>query len=452
MRVRLFRDDGLGNASYLVRTSDARAVLIDPDRRFRRYVAAAEDAGVEIAAVLDTHLHADFVSGAQDLRAATGAELYEPAEAGVPFPHRPVKPGERFELDDVEVEVLGTPGHAPEHVSYVFRHRDGRSPVLFSGGALIAGGAARTDLAGPELTDRLTRDAFETLRHEFADLPDDTPLMPTHGAGSFCSTGSGGAEHTSTLGTERTTNPLLAMTEEAFLHDWPASFPRTPAYFARMREVNWSGPRLRSDIEPPRPLDARSFAAAVSEHDAVVVDVRGKDAYAEGHGQGALAIPFRDSFPTWVGWLVPPEATLLFVLDGVSLDDVVDACLLVGLERFGGYLDGGIDAWRAAGLPVRSLPGIVSEDTVPWLEMGAQPIDVREPDELERGAVAGSVAIPLGDLPHRTADLPSGRPLLVYCSSGMRSTSAASILERAGVGPVVNLAGGYGAWREAGRD
>jgi hydroxyacylglutathione hydrolase len=448
--VRLFRDDGLGNGSYLVRTGGARAVLVDPDRRFRRYVAAAEQEGVEIAAVLDTHLHADFVSGAHDLRAATGAELYEPAEAGVPFPHRPVKPGERFELDDVEVEVLGTPGHAPEHVSYVFRS-DAEDPVLFSGGALIVGGAARTDLAGPELTERLTRDEYETLRHAFEDLPDDTSLMPTHGAGSFCSTGGSGGDHTSTLGAERATNPLLAMKEDAFIHDWPATFPRTPAYFARMREVNWSGPRLRSDIEPPRPLDARAFAAAASGRDAVVVDVREKEAYAEGHGQGALAIPFRDSFPTWIGWLVPPEATLLFVLDGVPLDEVVDACLLVGLERFGGYLDGGIDAWGSAGLPVRSLPGIVSEDAVPWLEMGAQPIDVREPDELERGKVAGSVAIPLGDLPQRTSEVPSG-PLLVYCASGMRSTTAASILERAGVGPVVNLKGGYGAWQEAGRD
>jgi hydroxyacylglutathione hydrolase len=184
----------------------------------------------------------------------------------------------------------------------------------------------------------------------------------------------------------------------------------------------------------------------------VVVDVRPAADHAEAHGEGALAIPFRDAFPTWLGWLVPPEARLLFVLDGTSLDDVVDASLLVGLERFGGYLDGGIDAWRTAGLPVRSLPSIGSEDTVPWVRAGAQPLDVREPDEVERGTIAGAVAIPLGDLPRRLDALPSGRPLLVYCASGMRSTTAASILERAGVGPVVNLRGGYGAWREAGRD
>jgi hydroxyacylglutathione hydrolase len=131
---------------------------------------------------------------------------------------------------------------------------------------------------------------------------------------------------------------------------------------------------------------------------------------------------------------------------------VVDACTLVGFERFDGYLQGGIDAWRAAGLPVRSLPAIGAEDTVPWLQMGAQPIDVREPDELERGAIAGAASIPLGDLPGSVGKLPSGRPLLVYCASGLRSTTAASLLERAGVGPVVNLKGGYGAWQEAGRD
>jgi hypothetical protein len=149
--VQLFRDGGLGNGSYLVEVSAGRAVLIDPDRRVRRYLEAAKARGFEIAGVLDTHLHADFVSGAQDIRAETGAELYEPAEAGVSFPHTPVAPGERIDLEDVAVEVLATPGHSPEHVSYVFRREGETAPVLFSGGALIVGGAARSDLAGPEL-------------------------------------------------------------------------------------------------------------------------------------------------------------------------------------------------------------------------------------------------------------------------------------------------------------
>ncbi len=451
MDVRLFKDEGLGNGSYLVDVGAGRALIVDPDRRTGRYLAAAADRDLEIVAALETHLHADFVSGALEIRAATGAELYVPAEAGVPFPHRPVEPGTRFGVGDLEVEVLATPGHAPEHLSYVVRQEGEATPVLFSGGALIVGGAARTDLSGAELTERLTRQAFETLHHAFADLPDETPLLPTHGGGSFCSAGSG-TKQTSTLGEERATNPLLSMSDRTFLESWPATFPRTPAYFARMREVNWAGPRLRSDIEMPAALAPAAFAEAASQPGSVVVDVRDPGSYAEAHGEGALAIPFRDSFPTWLGWLVPADARILLVLGDASLDDVVDACALVGFERFDGYLDGGIDAWRAAGLPVRSLPAIGAEDTVPWLQMGAQPIDVREPDELERGAIAGAVSVPLGDLPQAAGSLPHGRPLLVYCASGMRSTTAASLLERAGVGPVVNLKGGYGAWQEAGRD
>jgi glyoxylase-like metal-dependent hydrolase (beta-lactamase superfamily II)/rhodanese-related sulfurtransferase len=451
MDVQLFRDAGLGNGSYLIDVGGQHGVLVDPDRRAGRYLVAADERGLAITAVLDTHLHADFVSGAHDVRAETGAELYEPAEAGVPFPHRPVRPGAWLDIGDVEVEVLSTPGHSTEHVSYVFRREGDTAPVLFSGGALIVGGAARSDLAGSELTDHLTQHQYETLQRAFSDLPDETLLMPTHGAGSFCSAGRG-TKQTSTLGEERRTNPLLSMSEQEFLTSWPASFPRIPAYFARMREVNWSGPRLRKDIEMPRPLTPEAFAAAASEQGSVVVDVRDPASYAEAHGEGALAIPFRDAFPTWIGWLVPPDARLLLVLGEASLEDVVDACLLVGLERFDGYLEGGMEAWRAAGLPVRSLPAIGSEDVVSWLERGAQPLDVREPDELELGRVAGAVSVPLGDLPQHVAALPAGRPLLVYCASGMRSTTAASILERAGVGPVVNLRSGYGAWREAGRD
>lgn len=451
MEVHLFRDAGLGNGSYLIEMGPGRAVLIDPDRRVRRYLDAARDRGLEIVGVLDTHLHADFVSGAQDLRAETGAELYEPAEAAVPFPHTGATPGERIDLGDVEVEVLFTPGHSPEHLSYVFRHDGDAAPVLFSGGALIVGGAARSDLAGPELTDHLTHHEFETLQRAFSELPDETVLNPTHGGGSFCAAGSG-TKHTSTLGEERKTNPLLSMSEHEFLTSWPASFPRTPAYFSRMREINWSGPRLRKDIEMPRPLAPEAFAAAASDPGSIVVDVRDPASYAEAHGQGALAIPFRDSFPTWLGWLVPADARLLFVLGETALEDVVDASLLVGLERLEGYLDGGMDAWREAGLPVLSFPAIGPDDVVSWLEKGAQALDVREPDELELGGVAGAVSVPLGDLPQHVSVLPAGRPLLVYCASGMRSTTAASLLERAGVGPVVNLRGGYGAWREAGRD
>jgi hydroxyacylglutathione hydrolase len=454
VRIEFFHDEGLGNGSYLLEVTSGKAVAIDPDRRIARYLRMAEDLGWQIVGVLDTHLHADFVSGSLDLVRATGAELLLPAEAEAGFDHRAVKPGERIELADVELEVRATPGHAPEHVSYVAR-ADGRDDdlALFSGGALIAGGAARTDLFSPAMTDELTRAQFRSAREAFEDLPDETRIYPTHGSGSFCSAGTGGP-HVSTLAAERRGNPVLRFEgdADAFVAWWPTTFPSTPSYFARMREVNRQGPAPVDGIAAPAPLDPAAFDQARHVSGTVVVDARQIDAYAGGHIDGSISIPFRASFPTWLGWIVPADARLLFVADPTDLAAIVDASLLVGDEAFAGWLSGGIDGWIDAGFPTRSLPTIGPHDAVPWLEMGAQPLDVREPDEFELGHVAGAANVPLGSLAYRLDDVPPGRPLLLYCSSEQRSASAASVLERRGVGPVVNLRGGYGAWRQAQRD
>ncbi len=324
--------------------------------------------------------------------------------------------------------------------------------MLFSGGALIVGGAARSDLAGPELTDHLTHHEFETLQRAFSELPDDTVLNPTHGGGSFCAAGSG-KQHTSTLGEERMTNPLLSMSEQEFLTSWPASFPRTPVYFSRMREINWSGARLRKDIEMPRPLTPEAFAAAASHEGSIVVDVRDPASYAEAHGQGALAIPFRDAFPTWLGWLVPADARLALRTGRHGArgrrrrEPPGRARAVRGLPRRAGWTRGARPVCPSAPCP-RSVPTTWSRGSrrVPRRStcgnrMSSSSAASREPCRC-RSATCRSM---LGTLP-------AGRPLLVYCASGMRSTTAASLLERAGVGPVVNLKGGYGAWQEAGRD
>ena len=451
MEVLWFQHEGLGNSSYLVEIAPGKALAVDPDRRVRRYIEAAERRGWQIVAAIDTHIHADFVTGGLDLRALTGAELYWPKEAQVAFSHHGVVAGERLEIGDVEIEVRATPGHTPEHMSYVVRASGSESlPHLFSGGALIAGGAARTDLLSPEMTEPLTRAQFRTIHEAFADLPDETLLRPTHGAGSFCSAG---AETTATtLGVERMRNPLMRRTDEdEFVGWWPTTFPAIPAYFSRMREVNRSGPKLASQIVAPPRLSPSEFMAAANAG-AVVIDARPGEAYALGHIEGALAIEYRDAYATWLGWLVPAGADLLFVCDGVPLEQVLEESLLVGYERFAGVLDGGMDAWISQGLPVRSLPMIGPQDTVPWLELGASPVDVRELDEFELGHVAGAKHIPLGELAERAGELPTGRPLLTYCALGFRSVTAASVLESLGIGPVVNLRGGYGAWRQAGRD
>lgn len=451
MDVVKIEHEGLGNTSYLVEVAPGKALAVDADRRVSRYLDAAAEHGWEFVAVADTHLHADFVTGSLELRERTGAVQLMPESAGAAFPHRGVVPGERIEVGDSEIEVLATPGHAPEHVSFVLRRGSGEPPMLFSGGALIAGGAARSDLVAPDLTERLTRAQFHTLHEAFRDLPDATLLMPTHGGGSFCSVGGDGAEAT-TVGAERAANPLLAMAdEEEFVRWWPSTFPAAPAYFFRMRAINVAGPRSLADVVQPLPMSPAAFEEAVADG-ALILDVRRAKDYAAAHVPGSLSIQFRDAFATWLGWIVPPDVALVFVADGVPLARVVEESLLVGYERFAGWLEGGLDVWRESGRPVAALDLVDVEGAADLLEQGALPLDVREPDEFALGHLAGAELVPLGSLEERLPGLSMDRPILTYCASGQRSTTAASILERHGARRVANLRGGYGAWQDAVRD
>jgi len=443
-----FVHEGLGNSSYLVGLGNGDAVLMDPDRTAARYFRAAEERGWRIVAAFETHIHADFVTGATEVIDAASAPVYISHEAPMAYPHKGLKHGDRTRLDGAEVEVIASPGHTPEHVSYVLRTGEG-PPALFSGGALTAGAAARTDLVAPELTEPLTRAQFRTIRGAFNALPDETLLLPTHGGGSFCTAGSAG-ERTSTLGRERASNPLLLYEDEDEFTRWfPTTFPAVPAYFSRMRDVNQSGPRLRRDIPMPRPLAPDEFREAAK--DALVLDVRQVEEYARGHIPSSLSDAFRSSYATWLGWLVPLGTPLLFVLGRAPLDTVIDESLLIGHERFAGFLEGGVEAWEVAGLPLKTLSIIDSRAAREMLSDGATPIDVREPDEFGGGHVPGALHVPLGRLQQELDRLPRDRPLVAYCGHGERSTTASSILERNGFADVRNLEGGMDAWRATGQ-
>jgi len=448
MNVIPFVHEGLGNSSYLVGLGQGEALLVDPDRTASRYLAAAEGRGWRISTVLETHVHADFITGAVELAAATQATVLHSDTAGVNYPHRAVSHGERITFAHSEIEVIASPGHSPEHMSYVLRSASGEPPLLFSGGAITAGGAARTDLVSPEMTEPLTRSTFDTLREAFAHLPDKTLLLPTHGGGSFCSSGTTG-ERTSTLGQERATNPLLLHTEEAeFVRWFPTTFPAIPAYFSRMRPANEAGPRLRREIAMPQPLSPEQFRAAAAT--ALVVDTRPIADYAQAHMRGSLSIAFRASLATWLGWLAPEGAHLLFVLGDDSLDAVVDESLLVGYESFAGYLTGGIDAWERASLEVMSTTVLDAQAVRRAIVDGAAVLDVREPTEHATGHIEGSINVPVGSLLANLARVPRDRPIVTYCEMGERSTSAASILEAAGYEDLRNLDGGIIAWHQAG--
>lgn len=441
MEVVPFVHEGLGNSSYLVGLPTGEALLTDPDRSVGRYLQAAEARGWRITTVLETHLHADFISGARELAGAVGARLLIPSGAHARFGHVALEAGERVHVDGLEVEAVASPGHTPEHLSYVLRNA-AAPPALFSGGSLIVGGAARTDLIALESTDGLTRAQYHTLRHAFEALPDATLLFPTHGAGSFCSMGNSNGERTSTLGNERANNPLLAMADEDEFARWfPTTFPAAPSYFFRLRAVNQAGPRLRGEIPSPTALPPAEAERARAQG-ALIVDTRSASDYAAGHIPGALSNPFRDAFGVWLGWLVAPETPLLFVAGHEGIDRVVEEALLVGCERLVGWLDGGMRAWEQAALPKVATPFVDGDTARRAIRSGAAVLDVREPAEYAAGHVEGAMHVPLGDLETGSAVTPRDRPLVIYCGHGERAVSAASILERAGFGQLLVLRGG----------
>ncbi len=447
MTIIPFVHEGLGNSSFLVGTGDGNALLIDPDRSIARYLAAADARQWTIKHVFETHLHADFVSGSLEVRAATGAELFVPEAAAVRFPHRPVQNGDSVGTGRGKVSIVASPGHTPEHCSYVF-DLDGTAPTLFSGGSMLVGGAARTDLISPDMTAALTASQYRTITAAFKHLPDETLLMPTHGGGSFCSTG-GGGERTSTLGLERRTNPLLTHEDEAEFVSWfPTTFPSAPRYFFRLRPVNQAGPRLRSSIPLPPLLSSAHFDWLRAQ--ATVIDVRPQAEFMAGHIPGAISNTFRDAFATWLGWLVPEDANLLLVLGNEPVELVLDECLLVGYERFAGVLAGGMPAWEASGLEVVRDDLVDANEAGRLVANGATALDVREANEFAEGHIPGAVHIPLGELERRAIEIRSDRPIVTYCGHGERSATALSLLERLGFAPLANLDGGIDAWQEAG--
>jgi glyoxylase-like metal-dependent hydrolase (beta-lactamase superfamily II)/rhodanese-related sulfurtransferase len=444
MKVIPFVHEGLGNSSYLVQISERSATLVDPDRNVSRYLREADARGLGIVDVMETHLHADFVTGSRELLDMIGIEPHASRGGHLGFPHRGVSAGDAFVLDGVRIRVIGSPGHTPEHVSYALQAPRGELPVLFSGGSLIVGGAARTDLVSPDLTEELTRAQYRTLKQAFAYLPDETLLYPTHGGGSFCSAGAS-SERTSTLGRERASNPVLTLTDEDEFTRWfPTTFPGAPDYFFKMRPINQAGPRLRREIVDPPALAPEEFNALTSS--SLVVDTRPIHEYQRSHIPGSLSIAFRPSFATWLGWLVEIGTPLLFVTGDEPLERIVEESLLVGQENFVGWLEGGMQGWERAGLPAREARSIAADEAKRLLQDGVLALDVREPSEFEGGHLDQAMNLPLGRLAKSSDLIPPGVSVIVYCGHGERSTTGISLLERSGV-EAWNLEGGYEAWR-----
>ena len=437
-------DEGLGNSSYLVSLGDGRGLVVDPRRDPTPYLEMAERLNLRIAFVVETHLHADFISGSGEL-ATFGATVLAPAASHLATAYRGLEDGEEVDLGGLTLRAMATPGHTPEHLSYLLL--DGPKPLaLFSGGAVLPGGAARPDLIGPEQTEPLAHDLCRTARKRLGGLPDDLAVYPTHGAGSFCSAGAGG-QRTTTLGRERQESPLFtAVAEEAFVHSFLNSLGTYPPYFLRLRSVNQRGTRLYGVKRPELArLSIDAFRGQLAAG-AILIDVRPLVDFARGHILGALSIALRPAFASWLGWIVAAERPLVFVrAPGQDERDLVEQCLKIGYENLVGELEGGIDAWRAAGLPVSTI-GIRQVNEEPQ----GTPLDVRQASEWANGHIPGAKHVELGSVSGSAGAVPAG-PLTIYCGHGERAMTAASLLEAQGHGSLAVLDGGFEAWRDAHR-
>jgi len=428
-------DTGLGNSSYVVDLGDGSALIVDPERDPGPYLRAARERDLRPRFTIETHLHADFVSGSRELMAG-GATLLAPAGSDLSFDYQRLDDGDEIDLGGLTLRAIATPGHTPEHLAYLLL--DGTEPLaLFSGGTLMAGGVARTDLLSPELTEPLARSAYRSIRDRLLTLPDDLRVYPTHGAGSFCSAGPTG-ERTTTIGRERRSNPLLqADSEDEFVATLLGGLGSYPTYFGRMRDLNRAGPAVYG-VEPPA-IAALSpqEVASLQEGGALVVDARPIDRFASGHVPWSLSIELRDQFGTWMGWLADPGQPIVIVADDdQDLVDLEWQMLNVGFEPPRGRLAGGMETWRAAALPVAETVLVPPEGVT-----ADQPIlDVRQRSEWENGHVTDAIHVELGDVSSMASDLPGG--VQVHCGHGQRAMTAASILEREGVGPVTVTTGG----------
>jgi len=455
----------LSQASYLIACDHAKvAVVVDPNRDADRYIQAAASHGVRITHVVETHIHADFVSGARELAHRTGARLYLSDAGGPEWTYDYAQSahaellggGSTFEVGDVRVEAVHTPGHTPEHLTLMVTDAAaGRAVVgALTGDFIFVGEVGRPDLleraAGVAGTMESAARALFRALGEFKRFPDYVQIWPGHGAGSACGK-SLGAMPQSTLGYEKLVNwAFLELDEDRFVERVLAGQPEPPAYFTTMKRINRQGPAILSGGGAPRPLDPRELAAAL-EAGHPVVDTRGASSFAEGHANGSISIPRNKSFLTWAGSLLPYDRELFLIAQGgrAAHTDLSKELSLIGLERIAGVFPASsLNELTENGINIRATPQLTVAELATRLDTPVI-LDVRGKDEWNSGHIPGAINIPLGALQSCIADIPQGS-VAVHCQGGGRSAIAASILQKHGRSDVANLTGGYAEWSRTG--
>jgi hydroxyacylglutathione hydrolase len=445
-----FFDEGLAQTSFLLGCERTRqAVVIDPRRDVAIYAAAARQHGASIVAAIETHIHADFVSGARELLEG-GARVVTGPGAALAYPHHEAADGERMEIGDLSLTFLHTPGHTPEHIA-IRAESPGEPTRLFTGDLLFVGGVGRPDLLGTEQTRQLAHQLFGSLKR-VAQLEGSIEVHPGHGSGSLCGAGIG-KEPSSTIDRERRQNPMLLYDDEAaFVAAVLGDLPETPSYFARMKRVNQAGPAVFGLLAGDRrvPSIKPAAAAALAADGALIVDLRAPAVFAESHPYGAINIALGAKVGYWAGWVLPADEPIILLADEpAQAQEAAVQLLRVGLDRIEGSIAGGFDGWRDAALPTATQEQMSALDLrqAVGAEQPLHVLDVRTPKEWRSGHVDGAVNIPLGDLPARLAEVPHDVRVATLCEGGFRSSFAASLLAHEGRSNVVNVTGGMSAVR-----
>ncbi len=462
MFFKRFYDAGLAQASYLIgcdATGDA--IVIDANRDLEPYLAAAAAEKLRIVAVTETHIHADYLSGARELAQRTGAQLVLSGEGGPGWEYtyaaqdraRIVRDGDVIQLGRVRLDVWHTPGHTPEHLSFIVTDEaaSDRPIGIVSGDFVFVGDVGRPDLleraAGIENTMTAAAHTLFASLARFRSLPDFVQVWPGHGAGSACGKALG-AMPQSTVGYEKVANwGLLVDDREQFTTEVLADQPEPPFYFAVMKRLNRDGPAPLGGLPHPPVLDHAAFDRA--RVDAVIIDTRTADAFAAGHLPGTVNIPFGKSFSSWAGWLTPYDRDVILIVDAQQLADAAAREMaMIGLDRVIGWSDGGVVAAHA---PLEPVARTTVADAAARIASGAVTVvDVRNRVEFTHGHIAGAVHIPVGQLGARFGEIPRDKPILVHCQGGLRSAIATSVLLQHGVHDVTDLLGGYNAWTQSG--
>ena len=444
----------LAHASYLI-GSEGEAAVVDPQRDVDQYIEEAERLGIKIKYVVETHLHADFVSGHHELAERTGAKIVFGARAGVTFEHVDVRDGDALKIGKINLRVLETPGHTPESISLLVSDPDepGKPMKVLTGDTLFIGDVGRPDLAGGKgySAEQMAGMLYDSLREKLLKLPDETEVYPAHGAGSMCGRNIS-KDTSSTIGQQRLFNyALKPMSKEEFVNMMTTDLPEAPAYFSQDAEMNRTGAALLKELPPPQELSAAEFKRLANAGH-LVLDVRPAAAFGNGHVPGAINIALGGQLASWAGTLIKRDTPILLVAEErEGVDEAVQRLARVGLETVKGFLAGGMYAWDKAGEAVQAIPQMPVDELRHQLEENQpmQLLDVRRPNEYSSGHAPGFVNVPLSHLEGELAKFDPARPIALMCQGGYRSSAGTSILAKHGFKKVYNVVGGFSAWNNS---